>query len=101
MAQPLVGIIMGSSSDWETMRHAAETLDKLGVAHETKVVSAHRTPKRLYDYAHSAKQRGLWPLRSTLCRAWQTCHLRLKTEPLLSKMPESRPNTTVAWRRES
>ena len=59
MAQPLVGIIMGSSSDWETMRHAAETLDKLGVAHETKVVSAHRTPKRLYDYAWSAKERGL------------------------------------------
>lgn len=59
MAQPLVGIIMGSSSDWETMRHAAETLDKLGVAHETKVVSAHRTPQRLYDYASSAKERGL------------------------------------------
>ena len=50
---------MGSTSDWETMRHAAETLDKLGVAHETKVVSAHRTPKRLYDYASSAKERGL------------------------------------------
>ena len=50
---------MGSSSDWETMRHAAETLDKLGVAHEVKVVSAHRTPKRLYDYASSARQRGL------------------------------------------
>jgi len=59
MAQPLVGIIMGSSSDWETMRHAAETLEKLGVAHETRVVSAHRTPKRLYDYASSAKERGL------------------------------------------
>lgn len=59
MAQPLVGIIMGSSSDWETMRHAGETLDKLGVAHETKVVSAHRTPQRLYDYASSAKERGL------------------------------------------
>jgi len=59
MAQPLVGIIMGSSSDWETMRHAAETLDKLGVANETRVVSAHRTPKRLYDYASSAKERGL------------------------------------------
>ena len=56
---PLVGIIMGSTSDWETMRHAAETLDKLGVAHETKVVSAHRTPKRLYDYASEAKGRGL------------------------------------------
>ena len=59
MAQPLVGIIMGSSSDWETMRHAAETLAALGVEHEVKIVSAHRTPKRLYDYASSAKQRGL------------------------------------------
>ena len=59
MAEPLVGIIMGSSSDWETMRHASETLEQLGVAHETKIVSAHRTPKRLYDYAHSAKKRGL------------------------------------------
>ena len=59
MGQPLVGIIMGSNSDWETMRHAAETLEKLGVEHEVKVVSAHRTPKRLYDYANSAKDRGL------------------------------------------
>ena len=59
MTEPLVGIIMGSSSDWETMRHAAETLDKLGIPHETKIVSAHRTPKRLYDYAHSVKERGL------------------------------------------
>ena len=59
MAQPLVGIIMGSNSDWETMRHAAETLEKLGVDHEVKVVSAHRTPRRLYDYASSAKERGL------------------------------------------
>jgi 5-(carboxyamino)imidazole ribonucleotide mutase len=50
---------MGSRSDWETMRHAAETLDSLGVAHETRVVSAHRTPKRLYDYAQSARERGL------------------------------------------
>jgi len=59
MGQPLDGIIMGSSSDWETMRHAADTLDQLGVPYETKIVSAHRTPKRLYDYAHSAKDRGL------------------------------------------
>ena len=59
MADPQIGIIMGSTSDWETMRHAAETLDALGVLHETRVVSAHRTPKRLYDYAHSAKGRGL------------------------------------------
>ncbi len=50
---------MGSKSDWETMRHAAEMLDSLGIAHETKVVSAHRTPKRLYDYAHGARERGL------------------------------------------
>ncbi|WP_380784995.1 5-(carboxyamino)imidazole ribonucleotide mutase [Sphingomonas sp. R86521] len=50
---------MGSTSDWETMRHAAETLDALGVAYETKVVSAHRTPQRLYDYAKSAADRGL------------------------------------------
>jgi 5-(carboxyamino)imidazole ribonucleotide mutase len=59
MGEPLVGIIMGSSSDWETMRHAAETLDQLKVAHETKIVSAHRTPKRLQDYAAAAKRRGL------------------------------------------
>ena len=50
---------MGSRSDWETMRHAAEALDLLGVAYETRVVSAHRTPKRLYEYAQSARQRGL------------------------------------------
>jgi 5-(carboxyamino)imidazole ribonucleotide mutase len=56
---PLVGIIMGSRSDWETMHHAADTLDALGVAHETLVVSAHRTPERLYDYARSAVGRGL------------------------------------------
>jgi len=59
MTAPMVGIIMGSNSDWETMRHAADTLDRLGVVHETKIVSAHRTPKRLYEYAHSAKERGL------------------------------------------
>ena len=56
---PLVGIIMGSKSDWETMRHAAEMLDQLSVPYETKVVSAHRTPQRLYDYARSARSRGL------------------------------------------
>jgi 5-(carboxyamino)imidazole ribonucleotide mutase len=58
-SEPLVGIIMGSSSDWETMRHAAEMLDRLQVPHETRVVSAHRTPERLYEYARSAKARGL------------------------------------------
>ncbi|WP_097091366.1 5-(carboxyamino)imidazole ribonucleotide mutase [Novosphingobium sp. Chol11] len=54
-----VGIIMGSRSDWETMRHAAETLSALGVPHECRVVSAHRTPQRLYDYATGAVGRGL------------------------------------------
>jgi 5-(carboxyamino)imidazole ribonucleotide mutase len=54
-----VGIIMGSRSDWETMRHAAETLDALQVSYETKIVSAHRTPERLYEYARSAAGRGL------------------------------------------
>ena len=57
--EPLVSIIMGSQSDWETLRHAAETLDALGVPYETRIVSAHRTPKRLFDYAASARGRGL------------------------------------------
>lgn len=56
---PLVGLIMGSRSDWPTLRHAAETLDELGVAYQARVVSAHRTPKRLYDYATAAAGRGL------------------------------------------
>ncbi|MCE2510248.1 MAG: 5-(carboxyamino)imidazole ribonucleotide mutase [Alphaproteobacteria bacterium] len=56
---PIVGILMGSQSDWETMRHAAEVLDALGVAYEQKIVSAHRTPKRLYAYAEEARERGL------------------------------------------
>jgi len=56
---PQVGIIMGSASDWETMRHAADALDALGIAHETRVVSAHRTPERLYTYAREAAGRGL------------------------------------------
>jgi 5-(carboxyamino)imidazole ribonucleotide mutase len=54
-----VGIIMGSRSDWETMRHAADILDSLGVPYEKNVVSAHRTPERLYDYAKGATGRGL------------------------------------------
>ena len=57
---PSVGIIMGSQSDWETMQHAAATLDRLGIGHETRIVSAHRTPDRLYDYARTAREsRGL------------------------------------------
>ncbi|HSR72084.1 MAG TPA: 5-(carboxyamino)imidazole ribonucleotide mutase [Kiloniellales bacterium] len=57
--RPLVGIIMGSQSDWSTLRHAAETLETLGIAHEAGIVSAHRTPKRLVAYAEGARDRGL------------------------------------------
>lgn len=59
MSQALVSIIMGSQSDWPTMSHAAETLEALGIAYESKIVSAHRTPQRLYDFAHQAKDRGI------------------------------------------
>jgi 5-(carboxyamino)imidazole ribonucleotide mutase len=58
-SRPLIGIIMGSQSDWPTMKRAAQVLDDLGVSYETKIVSAHRTPDRLYDYAKTAKERGL------------------------------------------
>src|SRR5689334_8439928 len=58
-SKTLVGIIMGSTSDWETMQHAAETLEELGVPHETRVVSAHRTPDLLFEYASSAERRGI------------------------------------------
>ena len=71
-AGPLVGIIMGSRSDWETMRHAAETLEALGVPHEARVVSAHRTPDRLYQYARTAKDRGL---RAVIAGAGGAAHL--------------------------
>lgn len=59
MEQPLVGIIMGSQSDWETMRHASEILTELAVPHECRVVSAHRTPDLLFEYAESAHSRGI------------------------------------------
>jgi 5-(carboxyamino)imidazole ribonucleotide mutase len=55
----MVGVIMGSQSDWATMRHAAAILEELGVGHEARIVSAHRTPERLYAYARTAKERGL------------------------------------------
>jgi len=58
-ASRAVGIIMGSQSDWETMQHAAAALDRLGIGYETRIVSAHRTPERLYDYARTAQSRGL------------------------------------------
>ena len=59
MARTAVGIVMGSTSDWEVMQHAARQLDEFKVAFETRVVSAHRTPDLLFEYAHSAEQRGL------------------------------------------
>jgi 5-(carboxyamino)imidazole ribonucleotide mutase len=59
MPEPVVGVIMGSRSDWETMRHAMELLDELGVSAESKVVSAHRTPDLLFEYASTAADRGL------------------------------------------
>jgi 5-(carboxyamino)imidazole ribonucleotide mutase len=69
---PLVGIIMGSQSDWETMRHAADTLAALGVPHEAKIVSAHRTPRRLYEYAAAARDRGL---KAVIAGAGGAAHL--------------------------
>ena len=65
--KPLVGIIMGSQSDWDTMRAAAETLEQLGVAHEVRVVSAHRTPDLLFEYASTARTRGLANKRVRIC----------------------------------
>jgi 5-(carboxyamino)imidazole ribonucleotide mutase len=59
VADALVGLIMGSKSDWDTMQHAAQILDALGVPHETKIVSAHRTPDLLFEYAASAEERGI------------------------------------------
>ena len=58
MPRPVVGVIMGSQSDWATMRHAAETLDALGVSHRSLIVSAHRTPERLFEFARSARASG-------------------------------------------
>jgi 5-(carboxyamino)imidazole ribonucleotide mutase len=59
VAKAIVGIVMGSQSDWATMRNAAEILDELGIAHETRIVSAHRTPKRMAEFAETARDRGL------------------------------------------
>ncbi len=69
---PLVGIVMGSRSDWETLEHAADTLANLGVEYETKVVSAHRTPDLLFEYAESARGRGL---RAIVAGAGGAAHL--------------------------
>ncbi|NJC34535.1 5-(carboxyamino)imidazole ribonucleotide mutase [Sphingomonas jejuensis] len=67
-----IGLIMGSQSDWDTMRHAADTLDRLGIPHEVRIVSAHRTPDRLVDYARGARDRGL---RAIIAGAGGAAHL--------------------------
>jgi len=92
MEQPLAGIIMGSKSDWETMSHAAETLDALGVPYEVRVVSAHRTPDLLFEYAASAEGRGL---RVIIAGAGGAAHLpgmtaAKTTLPVLGVPVESR-----------
>ena len=76
-----IGIIMGSQSDWATMRHAAETLDALSIAYETRIVSAHRTPKRLYSYAETARERGL---KAIIAGAGGAAHLPGMTAALTS-----------------
>ena len=90
--QPLVGIIMGSSSDWDTMQHAAAQLEALGVPFEKRVVSAHRTPKLMVDYAESAERRGL---KVIIAGAGGAAHLpgmtaSLTTLPVLGVPVESK-----------
>ncbi len=92
MAKPLVGIIMGSTSDWETMQHAAAQLDALGVPYEKRVVSAHRTPKLMVTYAESAEKRGL---KLIIAGAGGAAHLpgmtaALTTLPVLGVPVESK-----------
>jgi 5-(carboxyamino)imidazole ribonucleotide mutase len=92
MAKALVGIIMGSSSDWETMQHAATTLDALGVPYEKRVVSAHRTPKLMVSYAEAAEKRGL---KVIIAGAGGAAHLpgmtaSLTTLPVLGVPVESK-----------
>jgi 5-(carboxyamino)imidazole ribonucleotide mutase len=79
--RPLVGVIMGSTSDWETMRHAAETLEALGVPYEKRVVSAHRTPRLMFEYATRAAGRGL---RVLIAGAGGAAHLPGMTAALAS-----------------
>src|SRR4051794_23973819 len=87
-----IGIIMGSQSDWETMRHAADMLERLGVAYETRIVSAHRTPDRLYEYARTAQGRGL---KAIIAGAGGAAHLpgmaaAMTSLPVLGVPVESR-----------
>src|ERR1700692_4727185 len=90
--KPLIGLIMGSQSDWATLQAAAEILEALGIAHETKIVSAHRTPDRLYAYATSAESRGL---KAIIAGAGGAAHLpgmtaSMTTLPVLGVPIESR-----------
>ena len=87
-----IGIVMGSQSDWETMQHAESALDRLNISYETRVVSAHRTPERLYEYARTARSRGL---RAIIAGAGGAAHLpgmvaALTTLPVLGVPIESR-----------
>jgi 5-(carboxyamino)imidazole ribonucleotide mutase len=89
---PLVGVIMGSASDWSAMRHASEMLELLGVPHENRIVSAHRTPERMFDYARTARERGL---RVIVAGAGGAAHLpgmvaALTTLPVLGVPIESK-----------
>jgi 5-(carboxyamino)imidazole ribonucleotide mutase len=89
---PLVGVVMGSLSDWETMQHAATALEELGIPHERLVVSAHRTPERMFEYAKTARERGL---RVIVAGAGGAAHLpgmiaSLTTLPVLGVPVESR-----------
>jgi 5-(carboxyamino)imidazole ribonucleotide mutase len=91
-ADRAVGIVMGSQSDWETMQHAASALDRLSISYETRIVSAHRTPERLYEYARTARSRGL---RAIIAGAGGAAHLpgmvaALTTLPVLGVPIESR-----------
>lgn len=92
-AQPLVGVIMGSQSDWETMQHAAAALERLGVPHETRVVSAHRTPDLLFEYASTAATRGL---RVIIAGAGGAVHLPGMVASITSLPVIGVPVTTMA-----
>ena len=92
MSDAKIGIIMGSQSDWPTMIHAADILEELGVAHEVKIVSAHRTPDRMYDYARAAKDKGL---KAIIAGAGGAAHLpgmtaALTTVPVLGVPVQSK-----------
>lgn len=79
--KPLIGLIMGSQSDWATLQAASEILESLGIAHETKIVSAHRTPDRLYEYARTAERRGL---KAIIAGAGGAAHLPGMTASMTS-----------------